>query len=62
MIELWDRDVKTSIINVLCMFKKVWENMNMIRREISDRKKDSNGISRDEKWNIQNEKQATGWD
>lgn len=43
------------------MFKKVWENMNMMR-EISDRKKDSNGISRDEKWNIQNEKQATGWD
>lgn len=35
MIELSDRDVKTA--------------MNMIRREMSDRKKDSNGISRDEK-------------
>lgn len=29
----------------------------MIRREMNDRKQDSHGISRDEKYNIQNENQ-----
>lgn len=63
MIELSDKDVKTTIINVLHIFKEVQENMSVIRIEISGRKKDSNGTSRDEKYNIQNKKNNNiGWD
>lgn len=48
MLELSDTDVKTAVMNVLHKFKQ--EDMNIIR-EMSDRKKDLNGTSRDEKCN-----------
>lgn len=38
-------DIKTAIAHMLCMFKKVDENMNTVR-EMKDILKDTNGIFR----------------
>lgn len=48
MIKLASEDVLT----MLHMFKKIEENMNMIRIEMENIKKDPEGISRDEKYSI----------
>lgn len=34
MIELLGKDINTVIIAVFCMFKKIEESMNMLRRNI----------------------------
>lgn len=41
-----------DIVTMLHMFKKIEENMNMIRIEMENIKKDPEGISRDEKYSI----------
>lgn len=54
MTELVDKDVKTVIINIFNVFKKVKDSMSMMREEMENIKKKEN--SGGEKYNIWNEK------
>lgn len=51
MIKLADLNVKT-VINTLQMLEKIEKNMNVMRREIQDIKKDTTKISKDEKYSM----------
>lgn len=49
------KNVKTTITNILYMFKRTEKHMDMIKREMEDFN-DPNGISTDEKYNTWNKK------
>lgn len=51
-----DRDIKTILITVFHMFKKLEERLKMISRDMEDILKDLNLTSRDEKYSIWYEK------
>lgn len=52
MIQLVDKDIKTIIVNILHLFRKVEENTSMIERKNVSYRKDSNQTSRDGKYTI----------
>lgn len=51
MIDFVDRDIKTIIMKVSCMFKKLEERFHMLRRDKKDIKK-TNQTFRDEDYNV----------
>lgn len=54
MIELVDIDIKTVIITIFYMYKKIMESLSLLNRNIEDIKKEPHQIS--------GEKQYTVWD
>lgn len=49
MIDSLDKDIKTIILIIFRMFKKVGEGLNMVRGDTKDIQKDSNWTSRAKK-------------
>ena len=49
MIDSLDKDIKTVILTIFHMFKKVGEGLNMVSGDTTDIKKDPNWTSRAKK-------------